>query len=150
AGGKKTLLLLGSRALRAASTEWAGKIAAATGCGLKAEFYSVRAERGAGRVAVPRLPYAVDAALQQLAPYDTIVLVGAKDPVAFFAYPNKPSKLAPPACNIIELATPADDLEAVLHALAERVDATRIVPTHAQSVPYAVMADAPLDSAGVG
>jgi acetolactate synthase I/II/III large subunit len=131
--GKSTLLLLGDKAVRAAASTWAGKISAATGCGLMAEFYDARIERGAGRVRLPRLPYAVEPSLKVLAPFDRIVLVGARAPVAFFAYPGKPGCLYRPDCEIIEAATPEHDLEAVLHELCERVDGL-----HAQVLTNAV------------
>ena len=117
--GPSTLLLLGGRALRANATQWAGRIAAATGCALMSEFYGARLERGAGRVMVPRLPYAVEPALAALAPFNRIVLVGAKEPVAFFAYPGKPGVLTRPGCECVTLASREDDLEAALQALCE-------------------------------
>src|SRR5690606_29447654 len=43
-----------------------------------------------------------------------LILVGAKAPVGFFAYPGQPSEMTPPECNIVHLASPGDDL---LHAL---------------------------------
>ncbi|MFZ4651817.1 MAG: acetolactate synthase large subunit, partial [Rubrivivax sp.] len=69
AHGPRTLLLLGGRALRAQATQWAGRLSAATGCAVMSEFYGARIERGAGRVAVPRVPYAVEPALAALQPY---------------------------------------------------------------------------------
>ena len=122
--GPTTLLLLGGRALRASATEWAGRIAAATGCAVMSECLVARLERGAGRVMVPRLPYAVDPAMAVLAPFDKIVLVGAKQPVAFFAYPGKPGVLSRPGCEYITLASHADDLKAALHALSDALGAS--------------------------
>ena len=58
---------------------------------LVAQTLSARVERGAGRVAPERLPYPVDAALETLAGTRHLLLVGTKAPVAFFAYPGKPS-----------------------------------------------------------
>ena len=121
--GSSTLLLLGGRALRADATQWAGRIAAHTGCGLMSEFYGARLERGAGRVVVPRLPYAVEPALAALAPYDTIVMLGAREPVAFFAYPGKPGVLTRPGCVCIELASREDDLPMALQQLCEAIGA---------------------------
>ena len=45
----------------------------------------------AGRVAVERIPYVVDQAVKALDGVRHLILVGAKAPVAFFAYPNKPA-----------------------------------------------------------
>ena len=128
--GPSTLLLLGGRALRVNATPWAGRIAAATGCALMSEFYGARVERGAGRVMVPRLPYAVEPALAALAPFDRIVLVGAKEPVAFFAYPGKPGVLTRPGCECVTLASREDDLEAALQALCEALGAGQGAVAH--------------------
>ena len=126
ADGAGTLLLLGGPALRERATEWAGRIQAATGCAVMSEFYGPRIERGAGRVAVPRVPYVVEPALAALAPYRHIVLVGAREPVAFFAYPGKPGRLAAPGTGFTQLATPAHDPAQALEALADALGARRV------------------------
>ena len=59
---------------------------------------------------VERVPYVVDQALGVLAGLKHIILVGAKMPVAFFAYPDKPSLLTPPDCAGHVLARPDEDL----------------------------------------
>lgn len=126
--GEAPLLLIGGAAVRGRALELAGRIAARTGCKLLSEFYVSRGERGAGRVIAPRVPYVVNAALAVLDPYRDIVLAGATPPVAFFAYPDKPGKLAHPDARFTTLATLADDLEAALEALAERVGALKVAP----------------------
>ena len=123
ASGEPTLILLGGVACFAAPLESAGRIAAKTGCTLMTEFYVPRLERGAGRVNVPRVPYAVDAALAALAGYRNILLIGATDPVSFFAYPGKPGRQAPSGCHVMQVAGVGDDLEGVLQALGEAVGA---------------------------
>lgn len=123
-----TLVLLGGRALRAHCTELAGRIAAATGAAVMAEFYSARIERGAGRVAVPRIPYGVDAALSVLSRFRRIVLVNAKAPVAFFAYPDKPGRLSPPDCEIFTLCTVQEDPGQALAALCDALGASACAP----------------------
>ena len=127
-------LLLGGPGLRADALQWAGRIAAATGCTLFAEFAAARIERGAGRVMVQRLPYAVDAAVAVLAPMRQIVLAGAQPPVSFFAYPGKPSLQAPPECVFTELAGLGDDLAASLEALADALGARTLAPAHVASL----------------
>ena len=66
-----------------------------------ANMHSARIERGAGRVAdraraIQRRPGA-HAARRTCA---DVVLAGAKPPVAFFAYPDKPCMLTPPDCDV--------------------------------------------------
>ena len=123
AHGPRTLLLLGGRALRAQATQWAGRLSAATGCAVMSEFYGARIERGAGRVAVPRVPYAVEPALAALQPYTHVVLVGAREPVAFFAYPGKPGRLCAPGTTFVTLADGGHDAAHALHALCEELGA---------------------------
>jgi acetolactate synthase-1/2/3 large subunit len=72
----------------------------------------------------------VDQALAALKGLKRIVLVGAKVPVSFFAYPNKPSLQAPEDCEFITLADIGDDLAGALQALADELDAGRIAPAH--------------------
>ena len=45
---------------------------------------------------VDRIPYVVDNALKVLAGTRHVILVCAKPPTGFFAYPGKPSLLSPP------------------------------------------------------
>lgn len=120
--GKKTLILLGNLALRAAALEIASCIAQASGARILAQQSNGRIERGAGRVAVNRVLYRVDDALADLADVEQVVLLGAKAPVAFFAYPGKPSMFLPAGCAIIEYASEADDQFYALQALADEMN----------------------------
>jgi acetolactate synthase I/II/III large subunit len=120
-------LLLGGAAVRERALHLAGKIAAATGCTLLSEFGLARLQRGAGRVLTRRIPYPIDAAVALLKDFKAVVLVGAKRPVGFFAYPGKPSYLLSDACRVTELATVEDDIVAALEALVERVGARKLV-----------------------
>ncbi|HET7085856.1 MAG TPA: acetolactate synthase large subunit [Rhizomicrobium sp.] len=128
AAGGQVLVMLGTRALREEALLHAGKIAAKTGARLSAEGSNARLQRGAGRVAVERMPYPVPIALEANKGVTHIVLVGAKAPVAFFAYPGKPSLLYPPEAEVITLAAPGDDVRDALERLAERLGATKTPP----------------------
>lgn len=147
---ESTLLLLGDRALRESCTHLAGQIAAATQCTLRAEFYTARLQRGAGRVRVPRLPYAVDQGLVALAPYKRIILVGAKAPVAFFAYPGKPGRLSAPGCEFLTLSTPQDCPEQALTQLCEALGSQHLAPAHIVQPQAAVLPSGPLTPEGIG
>lgn len=127
-GGARTLMLLGGAAVQEANLRLAGKVAAATGCGLLTEWANARLDRGAGRIEVNRIPFVVEKALEVLKDYDTIVLVGAKPPVAFFAYPNKPSVLSREGCTFIELADVATDISGALDALVDATGARKAEP----------------------
>ncbi|MGE0628215.1 MAG: acetolactate synthase large subunit [Hyphomicrobiaceae bacterium] len=125
ARGEPTMLLLGGRALRAGTLEVAGRIAARTGCTLATQFFSPRIERGAGRVPTFRIPYAVDAALQAMAPFRHIITVETGEPVAFFAYPGKPSLMKAEGTHMHGLCDVGADSLAALEALAEAVGGKR-------------------------
>ncbi|HLI10419.1 MAG TPA: acetolactate synthase large subunit [Alphaproteobacteria bacterium] len=129
--GEPTLILLGGAALRAEGLALAQRIAAKSGARLLAQMSNARLERGAGRVAIERVPYPVDHALATLKEVRQLILVGARAPVAFFAYPGKPGALTPPGCDIQCLATPQEDAIGALAALAEAIGAPRqnTIPT---------------------
>jgi acetolactate synthase-1/2/3 large subunit len=149
--GPRTLLLLGGRAVHARASWWAGCIAAHTGCKVMSEFYAERIERGSGRVPVPRLPYVVDAALKVLSAFDHIVLVNAVEPVAFFAYPDKPGRLAPAGTRFHTLSTHEHDPEQALRLLCDRVGAANAQPVLAgRTSARAAWQEAALAPEGIG
>jgi acetolactate synthase I/II/III large subunit len=122
-GGEKTAILLGGRALREPGLLAAARVAAATGAKLYAEVFPRRIERGAGLPHVERIAYLAELASVQLAGLKHLVLVDAKAPVSFFAYPGKKSYLVPDGCEVHELARPADDALGSLEALVDAVGA---------------------------
>ena len=130
--GETTTLLLGSTALRERALKAAGRIARATGVRLLSETSNRRIERGGDRTPVDRLPYPIDLAVAKLKDVRHLVLVGAKAPVGFFAYPGKPSLLAPEDCEKIVLATVEQDLAHALEWLADELgiaaDARKFTP----------------------
>ncbi len=119
----ESLLLLGGGALTAENLETAGRIAAATGCALLSEWSNARIERGAGRVAVGKVPYPIDSAVKLLQRFRRIVLVGARAPIGFFAYPGKPAILTRPDADILPLARASEDVTAALGALQDALGA---------------------------
>jgi len=128
------MLMLGGIAVRGRALELAGRIAAKTGCRLMSEYNNARMECGAGRVRVDRLPYVVDNALAALKGVRQMILVGAKSPVSFFAYPGKPSVLVPDGCAVTRLATVAEDIETALEALAAELNALTTPPAGVMSL----------------
>ena len=126
--GQKATLLMGGAALCHRALELAGRIAAKTGCGILTEGANTRLERGAGRVQVDRIPYVVEQALKVLEAAGNLVLVGAREPVAFFAYPNKPSLLMAKGAKSTKLAGLEEDMEAALEALAVELGAIKVAP----------------------
>ena len=121
--GEPAVLLLGGGTLLEPGLTLAGRVVAATGARAMAEMSNARLQRGAGRVTVERVPYAVDRALAAFAGTRHLVLAGAKAPVAFFAYPDKPSRLWPEGCAVHTLATEAEDGTDALERLADALGA---------------------------
>jgi len=126
--GASSALFLGAMAMREAALTTAARIAAATGCSLVCETFPSRIERGAGMPAVERLPYFPEQATAALSRFKSIVLVGAKSPVAFFGYPNLPSSVVPQGCEVVELASAKHDVAGALDALAESLGASKRDP----------------------
>lgn len=118
---ENTVILLAGKALRDEGLAWASQIAAATGARLLTQQANARVQRGLGRVMIDRVPYVVDKALQGFATTRRIILVGAKAPVGFFAYPGKPSSMLPADCEVITAAHAGDDLVACLRELAAQL-----------------------------
>ena len=119
--GEPTMLMLTGQAVLERGLALAGRIATSTGARILAQGSNARIARGAGRVAIERLPYPVDQALAVLKDIRHLILVGAKAPVAFFAYPDKPSVLTPDGCEIHRLSDLAQDSIGALEWLAEEV-----------------------------
>ena len=123
--GEPTLLMMTGQSLYEHGLDLAGRIAAATGAKLIAQGSNQRLQRGAGIVPLNRVPYPVEQALDVLAPYQHIILIGAKPPIAFFAYPNKPSELQREGCRIHRLAELEEDMVDALEQVADALGAKK-------------------------
>ncbi len=126
--GGSSAILLGRQGLRADALMAAARISATTSAKLFVEVFPTRVERGAGLPAVERLAYLPELASVQLAGLKHLVLVDAKAPVSFFAYPGKKSYLVPDGCEVHELAAPDQDARGSLEALADALGATAATP----------------------
>jgi acetolactate synthase-1/2/3 large subunit len=127
-GSGETAMLLGGRALREPALVAATRVAAATGIKLYAEVFPTRIERGAGVPEIERLAYFAELASVQLSGIKHLILVDAKPPVSFFAYPGKKSYLVPDGCQVHELAAVTDDAVGSLQALVEALGAGGVAP----------------------
>jgi acetolactate synthase-1/2/3 large subunit len=143
--GRSAGILLRGAALRSAGLLAAGRIAARTGARLICDTFATRIERGAGRVAVERLPYRSPEAIAFLQGIETLILVGSQPPVAFFAYPDQPSELTPSGCRSLVLAHPHEDGPAALEALADAIGAHR-APALSEHRPPELPPDRALDN----
>src|ERR1700733_14143500 len=122
-GGERAALLLGGSALRADGLHAASRVAATAGATLLGETFPANLERGAGIPAVERLAYLAEMAQAQLDGVRHLVLVDAKAPVSFFAYPDRASDLVPPGCTVHTLVRPGEDAAGALEGLAELLGA---------------------------
>ncbi|WP_109480090.1 acetolactate synthase large subunit [Paraburkholderia sp. C35] len=122
--GEPTLIVLAGRSTRGRALELAGKLKAATNIRLATQFFTARIERGAGRVTLERIPYAVGQALDYLKGFRHIVTVETTEPIAFFSYPDKPSLLKAPGTTVHALAEVGEDGTAALEMLVEALGAS--------------------------
>ncbi|HUP95326.1 MAG TPA: acetolactate synthase large subunit, partial [Burkholderiales bacterium] len=117
--GEPALLLLSGAGLSKRGLAAAERIHRASGAELMCPAQVARAARGRGLPRVDRIPFPIDGGLKALSRFRHIVLCAANPPAAFFAYPNKPSLLAPPDCRMHVLATPEEDTLDALERLAD-------------------------------
>jgi len=122
-GGEPAALLLGGGALRKRSLIAASRTVVSCGAKLLAETFPARVERGAGLPPVERLAYLAEFTTAQLGGLRHLVLIDAKSPVSFFAYPDKMSDLVPEGCEVHVLAGGSDDVADALESLADAVGA---------------------------
>ncbi len=127
-GPGKKALLLGGLALRESTLIALGKIAAKTGAILLAEVFPTRLTRGAGLPPVERIAYLAELASVQLSGLDHLVLVDAKSPVSFFAYPGKKSDLLPEGCTLHRLCTSTQDVTGSVNQLVQALHGQEGVP----------------------
>lgn len=129
------VILLGGDALRADGLQAAARLAQHADCTVLIETFAARREAGRGLPDFERLPYFPEPAIEQLAGTRTLILAGATDPVAFFGYPNTPSRLAPEDADRLTLAAPGDDASAALSDVADAMGAPAVADLPATNTP---------------
>jgi acetolactate synthase-1/2/3 large subunit len=122
--GEPTGILIGGSACRREALELVSRLSATTGCKVLCETFPARIERGAGLPGVDRIAYLAEFAMTQLDGLAHLVLIDAKAPVSFFAYPEKPSYLVPDGCEVHVLSDPSEDAVGALQALCDAVGAS--------------------------
>ncbi len=122
-GDEPAVLLLGGSALRAPGLARAAAISERSGCRLVCDTFTARLERGPGLPTVARLPYFPEQIGELLSGCVHLVVVGTREPVSFFGYPNGIARPAPESCHVHALAGAGDDVQGALDALAERLGA---------------------------
>jgi len=120
-------------------------LAAATASRVWVETFPSRQECGRHLPFFPTLPYFPEQAVEALADVTALLLAGAREPVAFFAYPGQPSRLSPEGATLFSLADPDGGFDAAraLEALAEELDAPDVATPARNTVAF-VPGDQPL------
>lgn len=126
------VILLGGHACTERALRSAARLAA-QGLRIVTDTFLPRQARGAGRFAPARLKYFAEMAADDLKDVDLLVTVETSAPVAFFAYPGKPSMLLPANCKTFTLASPQQNGAAALEMLADELRA----PASGRSAEYA-------------
>ncbi len=135
ASGRNTMILMRGAALQEEGLRAAAQVAAKTGARLACDTFAPRWQRGAGRAIIEQIPYFAEQIVDFMKGVQQLVLVGAKPPVSFFAYPGKPSWCTPPDCRILHLAYPHEDGVSALQALSEALGADTETPALAPFQP---------------
>ncbi len=135
--GEPAALLLNGRGTRESALRIASRIGKRANARVLCDTFPARLERGAGRPVVERLPYIPQMILSLIADVKHLVLVGARAPVSFFAFPNGPSTAVPEGCKVHTLAAEAEDIAAALEMLAGALDASGDPVLQASFVPPA-------------
>jgi acetolactate synthase I/II/III large subunit len=141
------LILLGGAALRAEPQVQAAAIQAKTKCSVLAESINGFQQRGAGRLALSRVPYPAPLAIEVLKDVEYIITVCARAPLGFFAYPAVPSHHHPEKAKVINLCNVDQNPEDSLQALAEELGAK---PASAASFAKPEIPKGLPSSAGIG
>jgi acetolactate synthase I/II/III large subunit len=115
--GEHAVLLLGGPALTIEGLRAAARISGVTKSRVLVETFPARLARGTGVPDIPRLGYFAEQAQEQLKGTRHLVLVGARSPVTFFAYPNMTGDLVPAGASVHTLTVHT------LDELADRLDA---------------------------
>lgn len=133
---KKPVILLGGLACRAEALREAARLQAA-GVTVYTDTFVSRQPKGAGGFTPKKMQYFGEMALAELEGVDLMVFAGTTMPVAFFAYPNRPSVLVPEGCETLTLSERAEDSVAGLAALADALGAPKAGPTTSLALPDA-------------
>jgi acetolactate synthase-1/2/3 large subunit len=123
ARGPGSMLLLTAQGVRERGLALAGAIAKKTRARMLAQGSNACIQRGAGRVPIERVPFPVPQAVNLLKDVQRMILVGAKAPVAFFGYPDRPSILTQEGCDFCTLSRLDEDIVDALERLADAVGA---------------------------
>ncbi len=130
----RCVLFVGGTALDREQLRLCERIAAATSSKVIMETFPTILERGAGVSGAERLIYFADFAQAQLVNAETLLLVGARAPVSFFAYPNANNDIVPRDCAVLDVAPLGINTLHALTYLADALHAPPLEPTRGERV----------------
>jgi acetolactate synthase-1/2/3 large subunit len=130
AGG--AALFIGGDALTRDGLSLATRIGAACDARVITETFPRNQAHGDGVPMPERLYYLSEMAINQLAGLSAMVLVGAVEPVGFFAYPAVASRLVAEGCEVLATAPPGSDVIGALSAIADALGAPAITLEHGE------------------
>lgn len=134
-----TALLIGGDGLDEATLGLAAAIRAATGTRILAPTFVSRMKRGQGVFHPERIPYFADMARNVLDGIGQLVLLGARKPVPFFAYPGQESRLVASDTEVLDPFAAGISAAAIVAALADEMglkaaeidsDTPALMPVH--------------------
>ncbi len=125
---KKPAILVGGKALF--NENALNNLARLKSAGIRifCDTFPTRLRRGAGIFSPDRMQYFGEMAQADMAGIDLMVIAGTKAPIAFFAYPNKPSELLPDGCEPLQLSEKYEDTIEALAQLVAALDAPPAAP----------------------
>jgi acetolactate synthase-1/2/3 large subunit len=123
---KRTALFVGGSALSADQLALAQRVAHATSSKVIMETFPAIMDHGAGTYSPERLIYVAEFAAAQLQDVEALILIGARAPVSFFAYPDIVSVIAPEGCEVVDLCPPGTDSSVTLESLVDEVQAPAV------------------------
>lgn len=128
------VLIINGTALSEPGLKAAARLKAA-GIRILTDTFYAKMRRGAGVFAPERMQYFAEGAMADLEGSDLMGVVGTNAPVAFFAYPGKPSLLVPEGCDVLDLGDAGTDSAATLSALADAMGANEAAPVEVLAQP---------------
>ena len=115
---KSPMILMNGSALSETGLKHAAKLNT-NGIRIMIDTFAPKIARGVGRFMPDRMHYFAEGAMQDLKDCDLMILAGTKAPVAFFAYPDRPSLLVPEGCKVVSLGGFDTDSEKILFELVK-------------------------------
>ncbi len=125
--GKRSALILGGQALSEKGLMIAARLRSKTSCDLFYDTFPARLEQGEGLPDIHRIPYLPEMAMEVLKPYESILCIGTRVPVAFFGYPGLPSLFISESQDRLVIEQSNAGIVAVLSGIADVLNAPAFV-----------------------